>query len=580
MDTLLRELEQDLDELAAGLLESPELIEEHEADLKAFIGPLRNPAAIEAGTLRRHREWFLLERESEAIGGAIPLEAAFELRTTEDAGAAMRYAALRASRSGIFVVARLVPGDGFLLDELLGRGQYVVDDIELSTELEPGDLLVGRIFPRDIANEGERTTWCLSSGAANLRNPELLEAIERDVEAMRKRARGPLRMTQAELEVMFFNEVIAPEATEPVAVPDAVLPAPVEAKAPLAEQLTDLRELLVEGGFGDERWSEIVDVLRARPMPVADLAVGGDDPVGWILEELAFETDLDLADVRTRLLLLWRSLHDPHSGVESTHELTPAVRLDDEDGPSPEAIRAALERFDAARQAGGDVDALFAVLETELGLEVDADADDHLVPDFPGVLGALVQEYLWDGARLAEVDLDEFVAANRDLELFVQFGAFLGIAEELELRHLRVFLGRWLWEQVSVLSGERDLGAIGTALEAFLVWMGEHHGHSVGDGVEDLFEIFQAEQARVLQLNQSLAESVGDLVAAREPVTWEFLGGKCWLDQVGERIDCVLTVELGELAIGDFVVGQRTPIGFAPRLVLPPISGPHTNATS
>lgn len=579
MDTFLIDLEQDLDELAAGLLESAELKEEHEAALAAFVGPLRTPEAIEPGTLRRHREWFLLERESDAIG-AIPLEAAFELRTTEDTGTAMRYAALRASRSGIFVVARIVPGDGFLLDELLGRGQYVVDDIELSSELAPGDLLIGRIFPRDLANDGERTSWCLSSGAANLRNPELLEAIERDVEAMRKRARGPLRMTQAELEVMFFNEVIAPESTEPVIEPGAKLPAPVEVTAPLGEQLSDLRELLVEGGFGDERWSEIVDVLRARPMPAVDLAVGGDDPVGWILEELAFETDLDLGDVRTRLLVLWRCLHESKMAGESTLELTPATRIEEEDGPTPEAIREALARFDDARQAGGDVDALFAALEAELGLEIDDDSDDHLVPDFPGVLGALVQEYLWDGARLAGIELDDFVAANRDLELFVQFGTFLGVAEELELRHLRVFLGRWLWEQVSVLSGERDLAAIATALEAFLIWMGEHHGHSVGDGVEDLFQIFQAEHARIFQLNQALADSAGDLVAAREPVTWEYLGGKCWLDQVGERIDCALNVELKELAIGDFVVGQPAPLGFAPRLVLPPISGPHTNTTS
>lgn len=571
-DDFLRALEHELDELALDLLAGEELAAEFRIDRAAFLGA--EDGDEDAAARRRHLEWFLLERECAAIG-SVPLEVAVELRTTHDDDRALRYAALRGSRAGIFVVSRVDPAEGVLLDELLGRGQYVADEPALAAGLDAGDLVVGRIFPRDLATDGERTTWCLSSGAANLRNPQLLEALTKDVEELRARSRGPLRMTQAELEVMFFRESLeadqADTTPEPPAVPEAE--ATPEPPVPLAVQLERARGLLVGGGLEPERWTEIVDLLRARPMPEADLALGGDDPLGWVLDELAFETDLDLDDARRRLADLWRSLHaevEPAGSATGPDEAGPADAVD------PARTRAALERFDAGRAEGLDVEDLFAALEAELGLDAEPEDDDHRVPDFPGVLGALVQEFLWDGARIAEADLDAFVAEHRELELFVQYGAFLGVADELDLDHLRVFLGRWLWEQPAVLAESRDLARLGASLGAFLTWLAEHHGHAVAGDLAELLGLFERSRERILAHNRTLAQA--GVPATGTPVTLRYLGDGSWEDADGGFV--ADGPDAGILEVGDCLVTVRTDAGLRPRLALPPIGGPHLKASS
>ena len=137
--------------------------------------------------------------------------------------------------------------------------------------------------------------------------------------------------------------------------------------------------------------------------------------------------------------------------------------------------RKALAKFDAGREAGRDLDELFAELEADLGVELDDDDNLMSIPDvapfdsedFPGAVGALVQEFLWDAARLAQVPLDTFAHTQRDLELFVQFAAFLVNADELSKRHIELFLGRWIWEEGRLEKGNYSaLGAVRATRDA------------------------------------------------------------------------------------------------------------------
>ena len=122
-----------------------------------MIGPLLT--ARECSALRRHFEWFLLERHSPALFGT-PIERwADRWRAIATPELARFERALQASFSGVFAVTDVRPGEGVWLRDIAGFGGYPLVEPEGAKVLEPDDLIVGRLFPL----EGQ---LCLASPAA------------------------------------------------------------------------------------------------------------------------------------------------------------------------------------------------------------------------------------------------------------------------------------------------------------------------------------------------------------------------------------------------------------------------------
>ncbi|MEQ1895420.1 MAG: hypothetical protein ABL998_23020, partial [Planctomycetota bacterium] len=166
-------------------------------------------AARTAHAERRHLEWFLLERPSEVLG-AIPALAWQEpWRASLPEPAAEVASGFLESLPGAFELSSLVPGEGLWVRDLFTQGEHPVAEARATATLAVGDLLVGRLFP---AGGG---VYLLSPAVTVFRNPELLAAVRRDLEGMRRARRGVLRIQQLELEHLFHSGALleAPRAT-------------------------------------------------------------------------------------------------------------------------------------------------------------------------------------------------------------------------------------------------------------------------------------------------------------------------------------------------------------------------------
>ena len=580
MHDFTQQLEIELTALRARLSVALPFEHEYQDDLARFGDPTSD-AVKERLRTRRHQEHFLLERPAESLG-AVPLEHFFAgLDEREGEALASVYACLRASHVGVFLVKAVDERDGLLLEDLLGRGQYVIADPELAHVILQSDLLVGRLYPMDIENDGARTAWYASPAAMHIRHGRLLDALMRDLEAMRERTRGPLRMSQRDIEAMFFSAGLA--LSEPPSQPAD--PKVLRQKA---------RDLLIGAGLPDMRVDDYLDALIDHPMPESDLALGGEDPLGWILNELAFQTDLELNHSRSVLAAYWRavSLGDEGAQASSTPASEVGARPSKEETVGEARARKALAKFDAGREAGRDLDELFAELEADLGVELDDDDNLMSIPDvapfdsedFPGAVGALVQEFLWDAARLAQVPLDTFAHTQRDLELFVQFAAFLVNADELSKRHIELFLGRWIWEEGRLEKGNYSaLGAV-RATRLFCEWMSEHQDLELAKETDAFFAVIEGQAERLQDLGRR-ADARGATAKARRGF-FEYVGyedGETrWLEQKGGTFagEVVGLDPLELLQSGDWVSGWRDDKRLGVIYVYPSIAGPYLKATS
>ncbi len=405
--------------------------EEFELSRKEFF--------VDAAALRapmaelRHLEWFLLERPSPTLG-AIPAQAwQAELRASLPAAASELNASLLQSIPGAFEVTSLLPSEGLWLRDLFTLGEHPVSDTRATTVLEVGDLLVGRLFP---AGGG---TFLRSPSVSVFRNQALVAAVRRDLEAMRAARRGVLRVQQLELEHLFHGSAATPMVANQT---DAV-----RARA---------RNELQEQGLEPKIVEEILDRVQ-------DAAGGGQGRVITdTLNSLAFETRVDLD--RARLAFVDLSNHARALQVEGKAHAGDSGAL------------AALDAFDRGRAQGRDLEQLFRSLERDLGVEDEDDAkaeseEDQPVPDFPGVIGAMVEEFLWEVEREQGLERAQAWGVLRALG---DYGRDIGVFEELEHTRLLDFSTRWLLDE----SGLADATAVESLLEAlaaFCQWCEEQH---------------------------------------------------------------------------------------------------------
>ena len=495
---------------------SPQLAREQASTRPSFTTGSDAAAALGA---RRHLEWFLLERPSEHLEG-VPVEVLGEEWLAESEGSLGDvYEGLLKSHASAFLVSRVEPGQGLVLQDLMGLSEFDVREDAGSALLEVGDLLVGRVYP--VADD-----QVLLSGAMHcFRDSALVSALKRDVESLRGGRRGVLRMQQIELERMFF-----PATGETM----AELPSPAERKA-------DAHRDLIAAGLEEEEVRRVMgEVLGARSGQV----------VTEVLNHLAFHTDIDLERAREALVDLWGLRNAglespgpdengaakgrngvPASSVSSAQAGSGAKRgpLDffrapgapenspserSRSGPLPEdspggdspsetgrSVRAALADFDAGRAAGKDIETLFGQLEADLDLaSIDSgESNEEGAPDFPGVVGAMLAEFRWEAQRERGEELEP--AGWKLLDAFAEANESVGIFEDLPAESLLAFVTRDALDG-DLLESQDDAQHLLGAMDAFAAWCDEHHG----------LELAQDFRARLGGLSQNLPR----LTAARK----------------------------------------------------------------
>ncbi|HIF40055.1 MAG TPA: hypothetical protein EYQ74_03005 [Planctomycetes bacterium] len=472
-------IELGLEQFAKLIGKHSQLREELGASGREFFGgdpPRQNAAeALLAG--RRHLEWFLFERHSPALFGA-PSEHLLEAWLEESpSDLGDKGQVLTQSFVGVFEVVELLPDVGCWLRDKAGYGSYALAHPSADGRMQTGDLLVGRLFPI------EDGLHCASSAAAIFRSATLVSALEKDIEQIRANATGKvLRLTQDGLEKMFWGSGHEPQSEDPVG---------------------DLQVFLRESAaLPQHRIESIISDLTATPYDPENLTPGAGDPLGVILDALAFDTDVNLSAARKHLLLGWQGL------AMQSPEGDQGPENNANDDPEPEGPGAAVARFESGRLAGQDLDGLFDDLEEDLGLGSVADAnpeDDSPAPDFPGVVGAMISEYRW------EIESAEGEAAEGNLDglsLLAKFAEPIGVFEELGHAELLRFVTFWIHEQEALASAQEARDLL-DSLENFTTWVQAAHEHPLQDQFGSTLKGLRESLPRIVELNRALPDGTG-----------------------------------------------------------------------
>lgn len=425
------------------------------------------PAAA-ASWHRRLLEWFVLERASGSLR-APPLEELLDAaRERGEELVASQAAGLRGSQVGIFRVTGVEPERGLWLKDLASRGEYPISEPGAALLFQRGDLIAGRIFPLDDGS------WHVSCAAAFFRDDELARALESDLEKARSARRGFVRISQLELERMFF----------------------LDSRATQDDALAAARALLVQGGVEAEEIERIFERFAQAPFDRERVVHGADDVLAEVLDRLAFETAIDLDHARRLLMLAWSQL--AHRGPGSGAALRPAPPPRPERREREAGVRTALDEFERARAQGQPLDTAFAELEAELGLELDASEDEaEPAPDFPGVVGAVIEEFLWEVQRQE----DQRAAELESVRLFGSFAAHVGVLENLSTRDLLAYACHWLPESGAL--GDADAArAHLSALNAFLRWTDEEQGLAIHAAFKPTLRGLESSLPRIVEANR------------------------------------------------------------------------------
>jgi len=415
----------------------PSMREEFERSHGEYFGaraPSMDPGPASEAARRRHLEWFLFERLGEHEG-VLPVEHLLEL-WRERAGGALEahLETFLQSHAGIFEVVADEGGDGVLVRDVAGLGEYRLDEPEVAAVVQPGDLVVGRLFPAGEAR------YRVSSGAGCFRDARLRAAIERDLQRLRDSRPHPvMRLSQVELERRFWSG-----------------PRPVGGGA---DPVGDLVRFLGEGGVAPATIASWREVLRRAPFDDGSIVPAVEGPLPEILDAIAFETELDLDRARALFLAAWHRLSGPDRSMEP-------------DAPRPEEeVARAIARFDADRARGVDVESSFRELEQRLGLDDEEEPDELEAPDFPGVVPAMIEEFLWE----TELEAGSATAARYEgLRIFGGYTREIGVFENLGPREFLTFAAFWIPESRRLRSGAEAERLI-EGLTRFGRWARETH---------------------------------------------------------------------------------------------------------
>lgn len=367
-------LQNALQKIFAATVLDPQLIVEHQRARLEFFGA-RVLAAVTETAEQRFREWFVLERESERLG-VPPVEASL----LSDDSATM----LADSLVSVFTVTESFGDTADLID--LQDDEFYEVRVPADA-LQKGDLVVGRIHPDPAGG------WQPSVALAVYRPGAVLAAAFKRDRATNDLDHQDHRLSQIEIEHLLLAR--KPFSTQ-------------IAKQPI-EHLEAKLEGLLKGVDSSLSPTEISAAL-------AD-AIRAGSVIGPLLDEFAFDTDVDLENLRILLLELWSAHHAgdlirPPDSANPKPTAKPPVATAKDDIRKDESLGESLVRaLDRGLAEKRDVEELFAQIEAMAGIEPeveDEDAEDDPIDDLKkramlegtdrGDLSPFVQEFLWETA--------------------------------------------------------------------------------------------------------------------------------------------------------------------------------------
>lgn len=430
----------------------PGLSSELERAKREFFGPafavIDPSAAIEEAKAVRFSEWFLCERESDVMG-AVPAAVA-----AQRYGNATAWDLLQDSVVGVFLV-QSTKKTSAQVREVIDNEVYEVTN--LPNPVSVGDVLIGRLFESPDAGSGYLPSAAMSIVGSS---PQFAVAYQRDI----RNLGANRQLTQAEMEHLLFREEGALGDGEAG-----------EAPPPQEHVEAELDKLLASAS-GDLTWSATA---------VSEALREAKDQGGFVqslLDEFAFESDIDLDQARHLLVTLLASIRaqgaeGPLSADEAGTPTEPTVRTSPAPKPrskpfeprKDEKLGETLARRIEEGLAGNEaIEDVFAEVEELFGEQIEEPGDDDV--DGPeafddGDLVPLVQEFFW------EVDPDPAVRA--ELERFVAIQSRAPIprtsVDSIEQDDLlRFLLERWMGHRPS----DRVAAVRGAyqTLEAFFEW--------------------------------------------------------------------------------------------------------------
>ncbi len=523
-----------LEVLGALVRSLPDLNAEFEGSVETFFqGGQPGAAGDPRETLlaaRRHLEWFLLEHHSAALRGSVAEKLApaygeaVAARLVDEDDADQQVAALGAalesllrSHTGVFEAEATGAEEAVWARDLGGFGTYALMTQGLEGRLRHGDLLVGRLYP---AGDGGNIA---SPTIAIVRSPEIGAALTRDLARVREEsAVNVLRIGQRDLEAMFFASEARGQAPTPTPVDAAPAVDRDQATAePVGDPRQEALQALLAAGLGEAMAREALSVLSSAPRDPARLVHGLEDPMAQVMETLAFESDIDLGEARGALIRAW-DLISPAPGEAAQTGAprgTSEVAADGADEPAGALDRTqAVEAFARGRERGEDAATLLQKLEEDLGIDgggaggegPSEDDPEAPAPDFPGVVGAMVDEMRWE----LQTTRESFDVASLDpLQHLAAFARPIGVFEELKGRDLFQFATFWL-QETGALGSDAEAAALVAALREFCEWALDAHEVDLGSEFLDALDGLETSLPRLRRANSALASGRGDRAGA------------------------------------------------------------------
>jgi hypothetical protein len=555
-----------LGSLVRGL---PELNAEFEQSIETFFQGARPGAAgdpretLLAG--RRHLEWFLLEHHSATLRGSVAekLAPAYEEAVAtsladdddrEDKGAALGLAleALLRSHTGIFEAESTDTEEAVWARDLGGFGTYALMTTGLEGRLRHGDLLVGRLYP---AGDGGNVA---SPTIAIVRSEEIRTALTADLGRVREESSvNVLRIGQRDLEAMFFATGDSGPEARVEAGPDGAEEHPGEPALGSGESAL---ETLLAAGFTDPMAREALRVLSAAPRDPGRLVHGLEDPLAEVMETLAFETDVDLEAARTALIKAWDLM-----SVAATSPAAPGAPSKPSESSDDADREEAIDAFARGRARGEDAASLLQKLEENLGIAGDGpdeEGAEEAAPDFPGVVGAMVDEMRWEMSATRDGFDVETLAPLQHLAIFARP---IGVFEELKGRDLFQFTTFWV-QETRALTSDPEAVALVAALREFCEWALDAHEVDLGSEFLDALDGLETSLPRMRRANDALepgptdpVEAEGDgyqvvAVDSQQPASFETSGDRLAPRGGGDSLTVILPEPLrGLVAAGDYV---------------------------
>ncbi len=410
----------------------------------------RDEQSLELAAIR-FAEWYLLERSSEQLG-EVPVQLLMQaVESGEDIAADPELLSLLAtSRAGVYIT------------EATDESSVQVRDLQDGERLElrgipesidPGDMVIGRLFELGAG------AWLPSLALAILpATPELAIAYQKDL----RRLGLDRRLSQAELEHLLFRRWAENRQAAPVG-------------PPLERLEAELESLLMAADLADEYPSAAISAaLKGSPAP--------GPVIGPILEQLAFDSDLDLEALRRLMLQIWTCQNQAQDQNESSPEPSAPQRPQPARSPkrSRESTKDSKEqlglgeriaaRLDAGISGKENIEELFQDLAGMIGAGDldDEDNEAEVIGSDAGDLEALVREFVWENnlSPADEVSLARFIDCQKDAPLPKNVVEYL---EEDDV--LRFLLQSWL----SAAPDDRlgCLHAQATILDRFFAWVRE-----------------------------------------------------------------------------------------------------------